>query len=347
MVLAGVVEPGQHPAHRLHPGPLLVVALHHGPRRVGGVGVEEHRLLRLGVVVPAFQRGEVDRRELPPAYRVELPDREPGALLGCGHREPELDQLQPGADQHPLQVRGLPQELQVLAGRCRTPSRAPRRPGCTRTGRTAPARRPPAGARCTAGSTTALLALVGLSSATTLVPRGLRCWVNRLIVPPLPAASRPSKMITTRWPVPLDPVLQLQQLDLLLPLDPVVFRPGHPLRVREVLAPRLQPVAVHADQLRLAVEVVLHPVIAEGLQQVAHCRLGPVRLHLRINSTRPYAAPAAHNAKHSHAPAVRTPADCCAPGCAASNRTPTANSAGQHHARRTGRRTVRRPAQSS
>ena len=33
---------------------------------------------------------------------------------------------------------------------------------------------------------------VGLTSATTVAPRGLRCSVKRLIVPPLPAASRPS-----------------------------------------------------------------------------------------------------------------------------------------------------------
>ncbi|MBB5978265.1 hypothetical protein HDA44_001606 [Kribbella solani] len=34
---------------------------------------------------------------------------------------------------------------------------------------------------------------VGFSSATMLAPRGFRCSMNRLIVPPLPAASRPSK----------------------------------------------------------------------------------------------------------------------------------------------------------
>ena len=38
--------------------------------------------------------------------------------------------------------------------------------------------------------------------------------MNRLIVPPLPAASRPSNRITTFWPRLLDPRLQLEQLDL-------------------------------------------------------------------------------------------------------------------------------------
>ena len=44
---------------------------------------------------------------------------------------------------------------------------------------------------------------VGFSSATTRAPRGFRCSVNRLIVPPLPAASRPSKISTTFCPVSL------------------------------------------------------------------------------------------------------------------------------------------------
>ena len=44
---------------------------------------------------------------------------------------------------------------------------------------------------------------VGFSSATTVAPRGFRCSVNRLIVPPLPAASLPSKTMTIRWPVSL------------------------------------------------------------------------------------------------------------------------------------------------
>ena len=41
---------------------------------------------------------------------------------------------------------------------------------------------------------------VGLVSATIRAPRGLRCSMNRLIVPPLPAASRPSKTMTCLRP---------------------------------------------------------------------------------------------------------------------------------------------------
>ncbi|SHX13930.1 Uncharacterised protein [Mycobacteroides abscessus subsp. abscessus] len=44
---------------------------------------------------------------------------------------------------------------------------------------------------------------VGFSSATTRAPRGFRCSMKRLMVPPLPAASRPSKRMTCRAPVRL------------------------------------------------------------------------------------------------------------------------------------------------
>ena len=41
---------------------------------------------------------------------------------------------------------------------------------------------------------------VGEGSATMLATRGFMYWVIRLMVPPLPAASRPSKTTTTRLP---------------------------------------------------------------------------------------------------------------------------------------------------
>ena len=37
---------------------------------------------------------------------------------------------------------------------------------------------------------------VGLVNATTRAERGFRCSMNLLIVPPFPAASRPSKTMT-------------------------------------------------------------------------------------------------------------------------------------------------------
>jgi len=55
----------QHVAQSVEPGPLLAIRLHHRPRRVGGIGVEEHRLLRRGVVVPLVERGEINGGQLP------------------------------------------------------------------------------------------------------------------------------------------------------------------------------------------------------------------------------------------------------------------------------------------
>ena len=67
---------------------------------------------------------------------------------------------------------------------------------------------------------------VGLTSATTVAPRGLRCSVKRLIVPPLPAASRPSNTSHDPLPGGLHPVLQLDELDLQRPLEVLVLVPG-------------------------------------------------------------------------------------------------------------------------
>ena len=98
---------------------------------------------------------------------------------------------------------------------CRSPSRARRRRGCTSCGRRGRSRRPPAGARRSAGSTTASRSRsVGAGSATMRATRGLRYSVIRLIAPPLPAASRPSKTITSRSPVGAHPLLQLHELGL-------------------------------------------------------------------------------------------------------------------------------------
>lgn len=51
----------QHVAHGVQTRPLLAVRLDHRPWRIGGIGVEEHRLLGLGVVAPLVERSHVDR----------------------------------------------------------------------------------------------------------------------------------------------------------------------------------------------------------------------------------------------------------------------------------------------
>jgi len=49
-VLAGIVQRGQEMAHAIDPRAFLVVGFDYGPGRISGIGVEEHRLFRFGVV---------------------------------------------------------------------------------------------------------------------------------------------------------------------------------------------------------------------------------------------------------------------------------------------------------
>ena len=55
---------------------------------------------------------------------------------------------------------------------------------------------------------------LGLGSAAILAPLGLRCSVKRWMVPPLPAASRPSKIMTSFLAFLLDPRLKFQEFNL-------------------------------------------------------------------------------------------------------------------------------------
>ena len=119
-------------------------------------------------------------------------------------REPELEQVHAVADEHPFEARA------PAAGNGRTLVRAEAHdaldagavvPGAVEEHDLAGARQ----VRHVALEVplARLRSRWACSSATTRAPRGLRCSVKRLIVPPLPAASRPSKRIATRWPVSL------------------------------------------------------------------------------------------------------------------------------------------------
>ncbi len=101
-------------AHRIEPRALLAVGLDDGPRRIGGVRVEEHRLLRPRVVLPLVERRHVDRRELPLLERVQLALLEAPPLLAAAHREPELDQVDVALHEHPLEFRTLAHELEIF-----------------------------------------------------------------------------------------------------------------------------------------------------------------------------------------------------------------------------------------
>ena len=119
-VLVRVVHGIQHVAHGFEPGPFLVIGLHHRPRCVPGIGVEEHGFLGLGVGVPFVQAGKVGGGEFPLLHRVRFAGGKAGHLFGPAHGEPQFVQQGAGVDQHPLQLRDLPHEFQVLRRRAVT-----------------------------------------------------------------------------------------------------------------------------------------------------------------------------------------------------------------------------------
>ena len=115
MVLSGVLELAEHVTHRIDAGALLIVGLNGDPRGLVGVRVAEGFLLRPGVVIPTVQRCQVHWGKLPLADRVDLADREAGALFLLGHGEPQLGQGDAGAHDHVLEHRDFAHELGVLS----------------------------------------------------------------------------------------------------------------------------------------------------------------------------------------------------------------------------------------
>jgi tetratricopeptide (TPR) repeat protein len=92
----------------------LVLALHHVPRRLGDVGVDEHLVLGPGVIFPVGDRLQVHGRQLPPAQRVVQPGLEAALLLFVADREPVLAQQDAVLDEQPLEDRALVHEPAVL-----------------------------------------------------------------------------------------------------------------------------------------------------------------------------------------------------------------------------------------
>ncbi len=84
--------------------------------------------------------------------------------------------------------------------------------------------------------------------------------MNRLIVLPLPASCIPAlEQDDDALPGVLDPVLQLQQLNLQQALVVVVLRPIQPLGIGVVLAPGVDDAAVGMAQDRVILIGVVHP----------------------------------------------------------------------------------------
>src|SRR5690349_13742464 len=88
---------------------------------------------------------------------------------------------------------------------------------------------------------------VGMSSATTCANRGFRCSMKRLIVLPLPAASRPSKTTTNRPP------------DLKTALEVVVLLAAEALGVGVLFAPGVNQRPVGVPEQRIVLVRVVDP----------------------------------------------------------------------------------------
>ena len=255
---------------RLEPGPLLVVALDHRPGGPLGVGVVEHRLLGLGVIVPLVQRLDVHRAQLPLTYRVYPPDDEARPLLRGRHREPELRQVQPGADQHALELRRLPHELLVvrLRGEAHHPLHArPVVPG--------PVEHDDLAGRGQVRHITLEVPL-GLFPLARLHQRHDRRAAGvQVLGEPLDRAALAGRVAALEHdddPLPggLHPVLQLDELDLQRALRALVVVPRHPRVVRVVLAPGVDRAAVRiAEHGIVVLVIVVHP--QPGQQLAVRC----------------------------------------------------------------------------
>ena len=117
LVLAVVGNGVEHVPDGHEPRALLVVGADDGPRRVGGVGVEKHRFLRLGVGVPAGERLDVHRAELPLLERIAGAAHEAAQLLLAADGEPELEEVFAAAHEHALELGRLAHELEVIVRR--------------------------------------------------------------------------------------------------------------------------------------------------------------------------------------------------------------------------------------
>ena len=94
----------------------FVVGTDDDPRRVAGVGVEEHGVFGFGVVVPAVERLDIHRRQFPVFQRVVTTGDEATELFFTGYGEPEFEQMDAAGNKHTFQFRGLAHEEQVFVG---------------------------------------------------------------------------------------------------------------------------------------------------------------------------------------------------------------------------------------
>lgn len=106
----------QEVADTVEAGAFFVVGADDGPRRVAGVGVEEHGVFGFGVVVPAVERLDVHGGEFPVFQGIVAAGDEAAQLFFAGYGEPEFEEVDAAGDEHTFQFGGLAHEEQVFVG---------------------------------------------------------------------------------------------------------------------------------------------------------------------------------------------------------------------------------------
>src|SRR4029078_5719558 len=99
---------------RVQPRGALVVRAENVPRREVRVGLLEHAIPRLRVIVPALQRGQIHRAQLPLPEGIFNAPLEPATLLVWAHLEPELDEGDAPLDDEVLDLGAVLQEALIL-----------------------------------------------------------------------------------------------------------------------------------------------------------------------------------------------------------------------------------------
>ena len=117
LVLVRIGQAVQEMAHAIEARALLVVGLDHHPGGIRRIGMEEHGVLGIRIVVPHVQRLDVDGRQFPVLERVIAARDKAAQLFLAAHREPVLVKMHAAVHQHAFQLRRLAQELQVFVRR--------------------------------------------------------------------------------------------------------------------------------------------------------------------------------------------------------------------------------------
>ena len=230
----------------------------------------EHRLLSGGVVVPAIQRRQVHRAQLPLTNRIDPPDRESRDLLAARHREPQLDQRRSGPREHRFELGDLTEELVVLVIGAK--AHHPLDPGAVVPGSI---EQDDLALRRQVPHVPLEVPLAPLALA-----RHRQCnhvgatWIE-VLHEPLDRATLSGRVTSLEQDNQLltrlaDPCLRLEQLDLQETLRDLVLIALHALVVRVSLAPGLDRQTIRTDQDRV---VDLIPCVRRR-QAVRHELLG-------------------------------------------------------------------------